>query len=497
MLKQLLLRNNMKQSLFILFSVLLLANCIGQIPGSDTSRLTLRQVVEMAKQKSIASKQAYTTRETKYWQWRTYKSNYQPQLSLHGILPGYSKTFIPVQQPNGTVYFQPVHNNNSNLNLDFSQVIAQTGGTIFGTTSIQRFDDFDRKNTLYNAVPYGLGYSQPLFQFNKFKWDKEIEPLKYKESREAYIESMEQISMNANVYYFDLLLAQVNLQIADTNLKNNETILKIANLKFELGKITRNEILQLQLEQLKAQKAVGVAKRQMEIALLNLRSFTGLENSSFIELVLPENKVSIKIDTATVIKEAYENRSDAIGFIRRINEVKRDMALAKGQNGLNATLTARLGFSKSAETILKVYQSPQDQQLIQLEFVVPILDWGRSKSRMKTAEANLQFTQYAVEQDKQIFNQQISTQVTLFNMMTEQISLTGKADSIATEKYQIAKERYVLGNLSITDLSIAFQEKDQAKRDYIYALRDLWSSYYSLRYLSLYDFETQQKIFYK
>ena len=50
----------------------------------------------MAKEKSIASKQAVTVKETKYWEWRTYKSNYQPQLSLNGILPGYSKTFIEV-----------------------------------------------------------------------------------------------------------------------------------------------------------------------------------------------------------------------------------------------------------------------------------------------------------------------------------------------------------------------------------------------------------------
>ena len=82
-------------------------------------------------------------------------------------------------------------------------------------------------------------------------------------------------------------------------------------------------------------------------------------------------------------------------------------------------------------------------------------------------------------------------------MMKEQLVLTRRADSIASEKYQIAKDRYVLGNLSITDLSIAFQEKDQAKRDYVFALRNYWSAYYRLRYLSLYDFEKNQKISYK
>jgi outer membrane protein TolC len=177
-------------------------------------------------------------------------------------------------------------------------------------------------------------------------------------------------------------------------------------------------------------------------------------------------------------------------------EAERDVSKAKGDNGLNASLTAQLGYSKSAVTIRKVYQSPQDQQEVQLVFTIPILDWGRSRSRTKTAQANLQFTEYAVEQDKQIFTQQIVTQVTLFDMMKGQLSLAAGADSIASEKYQVAKDRYVLGNLSITDLSISFQEKDQAKRDYIAALRDFWSAYYQLRYLSLYDFEKDQKIVY-
>lgn len=463
---------------------------------NDTPNLSLQQVVKLAKERSIASKQASTIKETKYWEYRAYRSNYQPQLSLSGLLPGYSKTFTQVLQPDGTIQFQPIHNNNSTLALSFSQSIAATGGTIFGTTQLQRFDDFDRNNTLYNGVPYGIGYSQPLWQFNSLKWDKAIAPLKYNESRQAFIESMEFIAITANGYFFDLLLAQVNLQAAEANLANTNHILIIANEKLELGKISKNEILQLKLEQLKAKKAVGIAKRDMQIATLNLRSYTGLNSSDSISLALPAERIDMKVATDKVVSEAFANRPEAIAFARRIAEAKRDVAKARGDNGLNAALTARLGYSKSANHISKVYQNPQDQQLWQLEFVIPILDWGRSKSRTKTAQANQQFTEYSVDQDKQIFTQEIITQVTLFEMMQEQVGLAANADSIASEKYQIAKDRYVLGNLSITDLSIAFQEKDQAKRDYIAALRDLWGAYYQLRYLSLYDFENNRKIFY-
>lgn len=482
----------------ILTAILLLAGLKAwcNTPG-DTIRLSLQQVVEMAKKNSIAAKQATTVRETKYWEYRSFRSNYQPQLALSGILPGYNKTYTQIVQPNGTILFQPVHNDNSSLAMNFSQTITATGGTIYGTTSMQRFDDFDRHSILYNGVPYGIGYSQPLFQFNQLKWDKKIEPLKYNESKQAYIESQEKIAITVAGYFFDLLLAQVNLHVAELNLSNTQNILKVANLKFELGKISKNEILQLELEQVNAKKDVGTAQRDMEIATLNLRSYTGQEGIEKIALNVPEAVADINISTDKVLAEALENRSDAIAFVRRLAEAKRDVAKAKGQNGLVATLNANLGFSNSATNIPDVYRSPQDQQVVQLQFSLPVLDWGRSRSRVKTAEANEQFTNYAVEQDKQTFKQQIVTQVTLFNMMKNQMALTAKADTIAAEKYQIAKDRYLLGDLSITDLSIAFKENDQAKRDYVSSLRDFWSAYYQLRYLSLYDFEKQQKISYK
>lgn len=470
--------------------------CCTTASGQDTLLLQLHEVVDMAKSGSIASKRAATVKETKYWEWRTFRSNYQPQLALTGILPGYTKTFQSVRQPNGTVEFKPVHNNNSSLNLAFSQGITATGGKIYGATELQRFDDFDRKNTLYNGIPYTIGYSQPLFQFNTLRWDKKIEPLRYSESRQQYIASLEEVAVTASGYFFDLLLAQVNYQIAETNLSNTRQIQRIADEKFALGKISRNEILQLQLEQLKAEKSAGRARRDMEIAMLNLRAYTGLQQAGKISLLLPPAEINMQISAERVLEEAYANNANAIAFVRRVVEARRDVAQARGNTGLNATLTANLGFSNSAATIPKVYQNPQDQQLLQLEFSVPILDWGRSRSRVKTAEANMKLVQYTVEQDKLNFVHAVATQVTLFDMMKGQVTLTAAADSIASEKYQIAQDRYVLGNLSITDLSIAFQEKDQAKRDYVMALRDFWGAYYELRSLSLYDFEKNQKIIY-
>jgi outer membrane protein TolC len=488
--------NQRMKFLYIILLLIISCRAFSQ-SKQDTLRLTLQQVVEMAKANSIAAKQAATLRETKYWEYRTYQSNYQPQLALSGTLPDYKKGFTLTPQQNGTILFPAVHNDNSSLQLDFSQSITATGGTISGTTLLQRYTDFDRHSALYNGVPYSIVYTQPLFQFNQLKWDKKIAPLKYNESKQAYIEAQENIAVVVEGYFFDLLLAQVNLHIAENNYSNTQKIMAIANTKFELGKVSKNEILQLQLEVINARKAVGTAKRDIEVNTLNLRSYTGQDDDSRIVLTVPENISQMSVTSDRVLTEAYANRSAAIAFLRRIAEAKRDVAKAKGETGLKATLNANLGFSNTASNIPGIYNNPQNQQILQLTLSVPILDWGRSKSITKTAQANQQLTEYTVEQDKQTFKQEIVTQVSLFNLMKEQLVYTAQADSIASEKYKIARERYVLGNLSITDLGIAFRENDQAKRDYITSLRDFWSAYYQLRYLSLYDFENNQKIAYK
>lgn len=482
----------MKQLIYILLTYLLTHTYVLQAQG--VTKLTLPEVVEMAKGQSIAARQASTTKETKYWEWRTFQSNYKPQLTLNGNLPAFTRSFVQVVQPDGTIQFQPVRYNNSSLNLSLSQSVMQTGGQIYATTELQRFDDFARKNTLYNSTPFAVGYSQPILRFNPMKWDKKIEPLKYDESRQVFIESLEKIAVKSTEYFFNLLLAQVNLQIAETNLSNTQTIVKIANEKYDIGKTTRNEILQLQLESLKAQKAIATAKRDLEIATLNLKAYIGLQTDTRLELVVPDEITAIPISNQIALEQAFENRSDAISFRRLLLEADRLVSKAIGDNGLNMTLTATLGFSNTGLRIPELYQKPQSQESVQLQLDIPILDWGRSKSRTKTAEAQKKLTEYTVEQLKQTFRQEIYTQVTLFDMLRNQLGLTSQADSIASEKYQIAQDRYVLGNLSITDLSIAFQEKDQAKRDYINALKDYWSTHYQLRYLTLYDFERNRKI---
>jgi outer membrane protein TolC len=456
--------------------------------------LRLDATVAMARSQSIAAKQAETQKETAYWRWRSFQSDFKPQLSLRGTLPSFTRSFVDVTQPDGNIAFLPVSFNNSSLDLSLRQRISRTGGTVFAQKQLQRFDNFIQKNTLYNGIPFAFGIEQPLSQFNLWKWDKQTEPLQYNESQQEYFENLEQVALDATIFYFNLLIAQVNLQIAQTNLRSSDTLYKIANQKLALGKISQNDLLQLQLGVLNAEKDLASATQAAEVAQLQLKTHLAYRGEEKLELEIPTPGPAFQVDAARARQEALNNRADAIAFKRRLLEASRELERAKSNNGFNATLTAAFGLSNRGSQPLDIYQKPQDREFVQLEFSVPIMDWGRSRSRTATAKANLQLIQQSVEQDKMSFEQEVFTQVTLMGMLQQQVALNARADQIAAQRFQIAQDRFLLSDLSITDLSIAIQEKDRAKRDYILALRDYWRAYFTLRLLTLYDFEQNKKI---
>ncbi len=475
------------------FAVLLILTNLSVVTGQP-QRYTLAQVVTLAREQSLASKQAATQKKTNEWQYRSFVANYKPQLSLNGTLPGFTRSFVEVVQPDGTVAFQSVANNNSSLNLALSQNIALTGGTIFAQQQLQRFDDFARDQTRYNGIPFAVGISQPLFRFNAMKWERKIEPLKFQEGNQQYLADLEGVALDATSFYFDLLIAQVNLQIAEKNRSNNDTLFKIAQHKLDLGKISQNDLLQLQIGVLTAQKDLAAAEQAAAVASLRLKMFLSSRDERDLALEIPQEAKPFEIDPQRALDEAFANRADAIGYRRRLLEAARESQRAQRENGLNASLEATFGLSNQGARPGDVYVDPQNRQFVQLQFTLPILTWGRNKARTEIAKANQEFAQQSVEQDQLSFEQEIFTQVTLLQMLQKQVTLTKTTDGIAANRYQIAQDRFILGNLSVTDLGIATQEKDRARRDYILALRDYWQAYYSLRLLTLFDFERREKL---
>ncbi|MCK9211985.1 MAG: TolC family protein [Ignavibacteriaceae bacterium] len=197
------------------------------------------------------------------------------------------------------------------------------------------------------------------------------------------------------------------------------------------------------------------------------------------------------------LKEARENRSEQVYYLRRLISAESQLTQAKRSNGLTATLSGNYGISNSAETFPGIYNQPLNQRMLQLTFSVPILDWGKAASSVKMAESNRDLVSFDVKQAFEDFDRSVIVQVEQFSLLKDKLKTAEEADKVAANGYIIALKKFQNGEITITDMNIASSERVTGKLDYINSLSTYCLAYYRLRILTLYDFELDQKISYE
>jgi outer membrane protein TolC len=487
-------------SYLIIISLVVLLHSL--LPGSTqaqdvaTRYLTLDEAINIARQQSPDALAARHRYRGSYWQHRSFKAGYLPGLRLDATLPNLFRNISAITLPDGTDVFVSRSQASSEATLSLNQRIGITGGQVFVNTGLERIDliKADQSMTSYLSTPINIGITQPIFAYNPYKWERILEPIEFQEARKRFIEDMETISVRTNNLFFDLLLAQINIEINALNLSNNDTLYQISKGRFSLGRIAENELLQMELNVLNSEALLEQSKIDYEAALFRFRSYMGFENVDNLSLIVPPDRHNMIIQVEEALAQARHNRPDLLTFERRKIEAESNVSRARSESRFNANLFAVYGLTQTATNFSDVYVDPFDQQQLRIGVQVPILDWGVGRGRVKMAESNRELVYTNVEQDIIDFDQQVFLRVMEFNMLERQLLIASKADTIAEKRYEVSRQRYLIGRIDIMELNIALAEKDRAKQGYLTALRNYWRGFYEMRRLTLYDFKADEAI---
>lgn len=461
----------------------------------EEKTLTLPEVIELARDQSLMALMSRHQFRSSYWEYRSHKASYLPMLTLEGTLPSLTNATESVIQPDGTENFVERSIMKTSLDLQLTQNVGFTGGRIFVSSQLQRNDNFGQDPpTNYLAYPVTIGFMQPINGYSELKWDKKIEPLKFEQSKLQYLNTMERVSQRAVDYFFDLALAQINLEIAEKNKANSDTLYQIAQGRYQLGTIAENELLQLELKYLNAETAINETTINLELFKSRLRSFLGFSERISLALVLPREVPIIQIDYALTLEAAKANNPEIIDMERSLLEAEKAVAQARSQKGIRGDLFAQFGLSGVDEDISSSYRNLDRQQRVEVGVRVPLLDWGQGKGQFRMAQSSEDLVKTNVQQSMIDFDENIFLQVMQFNLQDDQVLIAAKADTIADKRYEVTKRRFLIGKIDVLDLNVAMEEKDVARRGFVQAMRNYWDYYYDLRGLTLYDWQLDMKL---
>jgi outer membrane protein TolC len=464
--------------------------------GANAARaFTLEETIALAKEQSPLARTARYSLIASQWRYKSFRADLLPSLELGGDAPNYRRAFSRRLSEDGSIQFIATDQSDASLELGINQNILWTGGRLSISSGITRLGIFSGENTyLWSSTPLVVSLSQPLFQYNPLKWRNRIEPLRLTIAEKKYVEDIEALSFTVTQRYFDVLLAKVNLDIARLNVTVNDSIYNISVGRYNLGSIAENDLLQSELAFRNAEASLTSAEIAYDQQLKTFRLLLGLDSDADFDVQVPDEFPELQVTAEVALEMARQNNSTSLNNLLQDIQARQNLDLAVKQSRFSANVQANLGLNQTAENFSEVYKEPLDQQFVTLSFQVPIFNWGQSRAEIQSARNIQRQVADDIAYSQASFELAIENTVGEFMQLRQQVDLALASDQIADRRYDVARNRYLIGKIDITNLLIAQNERDSARRNYIQNLRSYFLGIYNLRRLTLYDFETLTQI---
>jgi outer membrane protein TolC len=462
---------------------------------TELQTISLQEAIDQAKDASPLARSARYALIANQWRYRSFRADLLPGLSFSGNAPNYRRAFRENLNPDGTTDLIYTQQSNASVGLTVNQPLMYTGGSLSVSSGISRLGIFADENTyLWSSTPLVIGYSQPLFQFNDLKWRNRIEPLRLQIAEKRYDETVEELSLTVTQRYFDVLLAKINMNIAEFNVAVNDSIYNISTGRYNVGNIAENDLLQSELQLRNAESTLTEARINYDQQLNNFRLLLGLNAETPIDVEIPDTIPDFSVDEELALRMARLNNSISLNFQLETLQANRNYDRAVKESSFSATIRADFGLNQTSESFNNLYNDPRNQQFVSLNFQIPIFNWGKQKAEVNFARNTQRQVADDIEYERAQFDLRIQNIIAEFRQLRDQVELAELSNSIADRRYEVARNRYRIGQIDITNLFIAQNERDAAQRGFIQAIRNYWISVYNLRRLTLYDFENKRLI---
>lgn len=472
---------------FFILSALLCA--LPLTGGARELAISLDDAIAMARTRSVEAAVALDELKAAYWQWRTYRADRLPEIGFTATAPSYANKYSSYMNAEGEYSFVSNRYLDAQAQIAVTQNITLTGGKVSLVSSLDFMHQYGADGgNRFMTIPVALSLDQPILGVNNLKWNSRIEPVRYAEAKAAFMSATEDIAIATVGHYFSLILSRENLATARQNLDIARKLHTVAIEKRKMGQISQNDLLQMELNALEAQAELTDCESTLKSDMFRLRSFLNLDEDVEIVPIVPDSVPHAEINYSDALDRALTNNKFARNMRRRQLEADYEVAKAKG-NLRQINLFAQIGYTGTDTRAGDAYSRLKSNQLVEVGFSIPLVDWGKRRGKVKVAESSRRVTQSRLRQEAMDFNQELFVLVERFCNQQQQLSIASRSNEIARRRYDTNVQTYLIGKISTLDLNDSQVKKDETMRKYINELYKFWNYWYQIRSLTLYDFE--------
>jgi outer membrane protein TolC len=357
---------------------------------------------------------------------------------------------------------------------------------------VEKFNGSVTDKAFFNNL--SLSIAQPLFTYNRTKLAlKELE-LDLENAQLNY--AMQRLNMEKQVtqFFYDVYLAQMNLNISQDEFNNTQKSYEITQNKVTAGIAAKEELYQAELNFATAKSSLQNAKVSLENLKDQFKQYIGMNIMEEITVMTDVTLNPVAIDVNKAIEHGLSSRMELRQREIDIETSMFGLIRTKSLNEFKGDVNLSLGISGNNENLLKVYDNPTNNPRVSVSFNLPLYDWGEKKARIKAQEAVIETQKLSQTEEKKQITLDIRRINRSLQNLINQIDIAAQSEKNAQLTYEINLERYANGDLTSMDMNLFQNQLSQKKVAYAQALIDYKIELLNLKIQSLYDFEKNEAI---
>lgn len=322
----------------------------------------------------------------------------------------------------------------------------------------------------------GVGYNAAVTQLLETAGKRGLRMESSRLGREAveadFKDALRTLSNAVRHIFYQVLLAQKTLEIAEDNYQRYQEIVKANKLRQKSGDISESDLLRAEVESYKAQAdadraAAAFTKARSELALLLAWPEQSM-NFTPVETWPAAASDYLGRSESSLVEEAYAVRPDLKSALLRTGQAEKDLTLARRLNIPDVTVSA--GYVKD----------PGNQFVDSgvLSVSVPLPVFYQHKGEIGTAVTNLNDARLEVERTRQAIRGEV---VTNYAALRSAATIAARFEAEVTQRLEKVRRAvefaYAKGAASLLELIDAERSYKAMMLDYYAALTDRTLAY--------------------
>lgn len=400
-----------------------------------------------------------------------YGNSLLPIVSTSISLP-YQRSISLVVQPDGSQKFIERNFINSVLNLNISQVVPFTGGTLNLSSSINSARDFNNNTSSFSSNWLNISYQQSINSHNSYKWNKKLNSLYAKKDSIFYLKEKLKLKYDASKIYLDAQLSQLKSDLIKKNIEKTQAILFELEEKLKFGRSTKIEVEQTKilLEQLVGKLEMSTINYNHGIELLK-KLMNDTSNTTFV--LSPVKQEDFIIDVEKAIKSIKMNGFD-LEKETKVLEMDSEIDKIKKEGAVDLNLQMGMGLNTSSNEFSTLYDNPSQSQFVTIGARIPVLDWGKNRNKYAIAKLDNENLQLLIEDEEQEIEEQVEDMIHYKQSLDLQQKSLKEQKKLFISISEMNQELLKLGRKTISEYKTLLTEIYNVNIEYQKTINDLY-----------------------